>query len=240
MTLETRAQRSFWAICALLTALLLASPGATQAPDDSSDPDTSLADVPVDGADEDREHEDTEESDADGEAEDEEPAGGVDQELFDGAALDPDIENIIVEGMQTEGLAEVPIAVTQFSATDIQNLRIQNVADLAAYTPNLEINTSFAASNPTLFIRGIGLKDYNSNSAGAVAIWQDEIQMNSPGAQLFSLFDISSIEVLRGPQGSDRGRNATAGAIHLQSAEPDGDWGSWGSFTYGFTVSYLW
>jgi outer membrane receptor protein involved in Fe transport len=227
MTLETRAQRAFWAICALLTALLFAAPGATQAPDDSNDPDTSLADAPVDGDD------DAEESEDEGEADDENPVGGVDRGMLDGSRLDPDIENIIVEGIQTEGLADVPIAVTQFSATDIANLRIQNVADLAAYTPNLEINTAFAASNPTLFIRGIGLKDYNSNSAGAVSIWHDEVQMNSPAAQLFSLFDISSIEVLRGPQGSDRGRNATAGSIRLHSAEPDGEWDSWGSFTYG-------
>jgi outer membrane receptor protein involved in Fe transport len=207
MRLETRAQWAFWLTCALLTALLLASPGATQAPDDS---DTSPADALVDGADD--------------HAEESDPKAQED---------DSNIEDRIVMGTRREGLAELPIALTQFSATDIQNLRIRNVADLAAYTPNLEINTSFAASNPTLFIRGVGLKDYNSNSPGAVAIWHDEIQMNSPAAQLFSLFDISSIKVLRGPQGSDRGRNATAGAIHLRSAEPDGGWGSWGSFTYG-------
>ncbi len=237
MRLETRAQRAFWVICALLAALLLASPGASQAPDDS---DASPTDSAVEGKDDDAEDSDAEEEDDSAEADsagvDDEPApeGGVDQELLRGAAVeDLDIEEILVEGTQTEGLAEVPIAVTQFSATDIQNLRIQNVADLAAYTPNLEINTAFAASNPTLFIRGIGLKDYNSNSSGAVGIWQDGIQMNSPAAQLFSLFDVASIEVFRGPQGSDRGRNATAGAIHLHSAEPDGDWGGWGSFTYG-------
>jgi len=124
------------------------------------------------------------------------------------AVPDSDIEELVIRGTQTTGLVDVPIAVTQFNAADIQSLRIKDVADLAQYTPNLEINTAFSASNPTLFIRGIGLKDYNANAAGAVAIWQDDVHMVSPAAQLFSLFDISNIEVLRGPQGGLRGRNA--------------------------------
>jgi outer membrane receptor protein involved in Fe transport len=145
-----------------------------------------------------------------------------------------DIQEVIqVEGARAAGLKEVPISVTQFGASDIQNLRIQNVADLSAYTPNLEINTAFAASNPTLFIRGVGLKDYNSNSTGAVAIWQDGIMMNSPAAQLFSLYDIESIEVLRGPVGGVGGRNASAGQIRINSFKPNGEWTSDGSFTYG-------
>jgi len=142
-------------------------------------------------------------------------------------------EVIQVEGARTAGLKEVPISVTSFGASDIQNLRIQNVADLSAYTPNLEINTSFAASNPTLFIRGVGLKDYNSNSTGAVSIWQDGIMMNSPAAQLFSLYDIESIEVLRGPVGGVGGRNASAGMIRMNSFKPNGEWTSDGSFSAG-------
>ena len=143
-----------------------------------------------------------------------------------------DIQEVIhVEGVRTSGLKEVPISVTAFGASDIQNLRIQNVADLAAYTPNLEINTSFAASNPTLFIRGVGLKDYNSNSTGAVSIWQDGIMMNSPAAQLFSLYDIESIEILKGPIGGIGGRNASAGQNRIHSFQPTEEWTAVGSFS---------
>jgi outer membrane receptor protein involved in Fe transport len=147
--------------------------------------------------------------------------------------MDAQAELIVVEGMKGQGIKEVPISVTQFGASDIQNLRIQNVADLSAYTPNLEINTSFAASNPTLFIRGVGLKDYNSNSAGAVGVWQDDVMMNSPMAQLFSIYDIESIQILRGPIGGLGGRNSTAGAIRINSFKPTDDWNGNGSFTYG-------
>jgi outer membrane receptor protein involved in Fe transport len=148
-------------------------------------------------------------------------------------APDSEIEEIVVTGSRTESLMEVPISATTFSASDIQELRIQNIADLSDYTPNLEINTAFAASNPTIFIRGIGLKDYNANSSGAVAVYQDGISINSPVGQLFQMFDVQSVEVLRGPQGSLNGRNATAGAILVNSFLPDGEWSVNGTFTYG-------
>ena len=144
------------------------------------------------------------------------------------------IEEILVEGTRSDTeLMDEPISFVQFGAQDIKSLRIQNVADLSAYTPNLEINTNFAASNPTLFIRGVGLKDYNSNSTGAVGIWHDGIMKNSPSGQLFALYDIDSIEVLRGPLGGIGGRNATAGAIRIHSRKPTGEWASNASFTYG-------
>ncbi|MBW2420535.1 MAG: Plug domain-containing protein, partial [Deltaproteobacteria bacterium] len=130
-------------------------------------------------------------------------------------------------------LKDMSVSVTSFSSAEIKSLRIQNIADLAEYTPNLEINTRSAASNPTLFIRGIGLKDYNANAAGAVAIYQNGININSPAIQLGQLFDVEELLVLRGPQGSMNGRNATAGAIMINSVLPDGAFDVSGSFTYG-------
>jgi iron complex outermembrane receptor protein len=145
-----------------------------------------------------------------------------------------DIEEMVVlGGGRDDFLKDMSISVKSFSAAEIKSLRIQNIADLAEYTPNLEINTRSAASNPTLFIRGIGLKDYNANAAGAVAIYQDGININSPAIQLGQLFDTEEIAVLRGPQGSVNGRNATAGAIMINSVLPDGEFDASGSFSYG-------
>ena len=145
-----------------------------------------------------------------------------------------DIDEMIVRaGSHDDLLKELPVSVTTFSAAQVKSLRIQNIADLAAYTPNLEINTAFAASNPTLFIRGIGLKDYNANAAGAVAVYQDGFNINSPAIQLGQLFDVAEISVLRGPQGSSNGRNATAGAIAVNSVLPDGEFDASASVSYG-------
>jgi iron complex outermembrane receptor protein len=144
------------------------------------------------------------------------------------------IEEIKVTTTQSELTAQdEAVSVTQFSAADIQDFRIQNISDLSDYTPNLEINTAFAASNPTVFIRGIGLKDYNANSSGSVAIYTDGIYVNSGAGQLFQMFDIASIEVLRGPQGSESARNATAGAIRVNSNKPDGEFSGFASLSYG-------
>jgi len=66
------------------------------------------------------------------------------------------IEEIKVTTTQSELTAQdEAVSVTQFSAADIRDFRIRNISDLSNYTPNLEINTAFAASNPTVFIRGI-------------------------------------------------------------------------------------
>jgi outer membrane receptor protein involved in Fe transport len=172
------------------------------------------------------------------------PAGGAsdDREVLlpieadDSAAPEPsgDIEEMVVLATgRDDFLKDLSISATSFSTAEIKALRIQNIADLAEYTPNLEINTRSAASNPTLFIRGIGLKDYNANAAGAVAVYQNGININSPAIQLGQLFDVEEIAVLRGPQGSVNGRNATAGAIHINSVLPNGERDVWSSVTYG-------
>ena len=147
---------------------------------------------------------------------------------------DESMDEIVVRGSQRdELLQDVSVAVTSFGSAAIKSLRIRNIADVADYTPNLEINTAFAASNPTLFIRGIGLKDYNANAASAVAVYQDGININSPAIQLFQFFDVESVEVQRGPQGSLNGRNATAGAIMANSVLPGDEFDVTGSVTYG-------
>ncbi|MBW2578307.1 MAG: TonB-dependent receptor [Deltaproteobacteria bacterium] len=152
---------------------------------------------------------------------------------MDGVQQNRAIEKILITGEKQNSLQGTPVSSTSFSAGDLQALRIQDISDLADFTPNLEINTVFAASNPTIFIRGIGLKDYNAIAAGSVAIYQDGVNINSPAIQLGQLFDIDGIDVMRGPQGSVNGRNATAGAIMIRSAMPDGEFGVSTSLTYG-------
>jgi outer membrane receptor protein involved in Fe transport len=82
-------------------------------------------------------------------------------------------------------------------------------------------------------IRGIGVKDYSGKTAGAVAVYQDGVNINSPAIQLGQFFDIDGVDVLRGPQGSVNSRNATAGAILIRSAMPDGEFSVSTSLTYG-------
>jgi iron complex outermembrane receptor protein len=134
-----------------------------------------------------------------------------------------DVEVIRIKGRAVTGIeTEVPASVTQFSSEDLQALGAQNVSDLAKVTPNVEIKTT-GSTAPTFFIRGVGLSDFSANAAGAVAIYRDDVAINGPAIQLTPLFDLENVEVLRGPQGTGSGRNASAGAIKVYSRRPTGD-----------------
>ncbi len=133
------------------------------------------------------------------------------------------IEEIIVKGTESEAATDFENAdsVTGFGAEDLAALGAQNIADLAEFTPNLEIVTA-GSTTPTFFIRGVGLNDFNSNSTGAVSIYQDDVALNAPALQLGTLFDVEAVNVMRGPQGSGLARNSSAGAIKVYNRKPTG------------------
>ena len=146
------------------------------------------------------------------------------------------VEVITVEGVQ-EGAAEQENAsVTQFDLEELQALGAQNISDLARVTPNLEIKI-LTASTPTFFIRGVGLNDFSSNAAGAVAIYSDGVPLNAPALQLGQLFDIRSVDVVRGPEGFGDNRNASAGAIRTLTNEPTGQYEASLRTDYGITYN---
>jgi len=145
------------------------------------------------------------------------------------------IEEMVVTGTAgvLTGQAEMT-SVLGFDATELLEARITDIGSLAEYTPNLEIKTGASSvSSPTIFIRGIGLLDFNSNASSSVAIYNDGVYMNSPIGQLFQFFDLAGVEVLRGPQGTINARNATAGAIRIKPNKPDGEWSGNASVSYG-------
>ena len=144
------------------------------------------------------------------------------------------IEEILITSQGREQpLQEAAISAAAFDEEYLSAIGAQNISDIAQFTPNLEIRTVFAATNPTLFIRGVGLRDFNANSASSVAVYNDDIYMNSPAGQLGQLFDVQMVEVLRGPQGSLYGRNASAGVIKVVARKPTGDFNGYTNISYG-------
>jgi iron complex outermembrane recepter protein len=153
------------------------------------------------------------------------------------AAEDPwaGIEELVVTSSGSVLLGQTEkTSVLGFDAEELFEAGITDIGSLAEYTPNLEIKTGASAvSSPTIFIRGIGLLDFNSNASSSVAIYNDGVYMNSPLGQLFQFFDLEGVEVLRGPQGSLHARNATAGAIRITPRKPDGEVSGSAQITYG-------
>ena len=144
------------------------------------------------------------------------------------------IEEITITGTQSQGGSDFEEAdsVTAFNTEDLEALGAQSVKDLAGFTPNLEIVTT-GSTTPTLFIRGVGLNDFNANAASAVVVSLDDVPQNSSGLQLGTIFDVERVNILRGPQGAGPSRNASAGAIKLYARKPTGDFGGFLSASYG-------
>ena len=144
------------------------------------------------------------------------------------------IEEIIVTAQKREqNLNDVSVAVTVFTGDDIREQRLGQPIDLAAQTPNLNINETFGNSITNVSIRGLGLNDYAVNNNPAAGIYIDEVYLVSPAMLTFQLFDMERVEVLKGPQGTLYGRNTTAGAVKFISRKPTEEIEGYLSADYG-------
>lgn len=149
-------------------------------------------------------------------------------------------EILIIGEPMVMAVQDKTASVVAFDLDAIKAEGISDIRDLSNFTPSLQIKSAFAASNPTIFIRGVGLDDFNANSASAVAIYQDGVYMQSPAGQLFQFYDVdeeNGAAVLRGPQPTLY-RNAEAGAILVQSKRPTDEFNGYLSGTYGNYETY--
>ena len=131
------------------------------------------------------------------------------------------VEEMIVTGSSAvEILVPPSTAAITFDSKALQDIGVQDVGDIAAYVPNLEVAT-VNATNASFFIRGVGLQDFGANASSSVPIYQDGIPRNASATQLVGLFDIANVSVLKGPQGSGNLRNASAGAFVIATGAPE-------------------
>ena len=144
------------------------------------------------------------------------------------------LEEIIVTAQKREQyLSDVGIAVTAFSGEDARKLGFVEPVDIAAQTPNLNINNTFGTGIANVSIRGIGLNDYAVNNNPAAGIYIDDVYLVSPAMLSFQLFDLQSIEVLKGPQGTLYGKNTTAGTLKFTSRKPTEETEGYLAIDYG-------
>ena len=127
---------------------------------------------------------------------------------------------VVTAQRRAESLQDVPVTVTAFGAQQVEEARIQQIGDIVTLTPGLSFDT-FPASQPRLFIRGIGSSDRGAAGDPSSAVFLDEIYLGRPAAIAFDAFDVERIEVLKGPQGTLYGRNVVGGAINVITKRPD-------------------
>lgn len=148
---------------------------------------------------------------------------GPDSEPSEQAAAIRRADTIIVTAQRrTQTLQDVPVTVTAFGAELIEDARIQQIDDIVNRTPGLSFD-AFPASQPRLYIRGIGSSDRGAAGDPSSAVFIDDIYMGRPAAIAFDAFDVERIEVLKGPQGTLYGRNVVGGAINVITQRPELD-----------------
>lgn len=139
-------------------------------------------------------------------------------------AQDLVIEEILVTAQKrTQSTLDVPIAINAFSESDIEARGISDIADLAIYTPSLNYGEAIGAAQ--LSIRGVGFGINSGSGENSVAAHTDGLYIANPGAVTMLQSRAAAVEVLRGPQGTLWGRNATAGAVNFITEAPSSNFG---------------
>jgi iron complex outermembrane receptor protein len=121
---------------------------------------------------------------------------------------------------RAQSAQSVPISMTALSAKTLETHRVQSLQDLARLTPGLLVS-AFSQANPTIAIRGISNTFSQVGVNKPVGIFVDDVFIPRNSAASFELFDLDSIAVLKGPQGTLFGRNVTGGAIVINTRQPN-------------------
>jgi len=128
-------------------------------------------------------------------------------------------ELIVTAQRRSENAQKVPISMTVLSGEEAV-ARFKSSNDIAQMVPNIQLDSTVGFGIPRTGIRGIAQGDFNANATTSNMIYIDDLAMDLPISQGVPLWDLDRVEVLRGPQGTLFGRNATGGAIRYISAMP--------------------
>ncbi|MDQ3140313.1 MAG: TonB-dependent receptor, partial [Pseudomonadota bacterium] len=151
------------------------------------------------------------------------------------AEVQDDEEEVIIvtaQGRQ-QVLQDVPLAVSAVSGDTLQNSGGTDIRALNQLAPSLLVSSTGSEANGSARIRGIGTVGDNPGLESSVALFVDGVYRSRTGIGLNELGEIERVEVLRGPQGTLGGRNASAGLINIVSKKPAYDFEGYGELTYG-------
>jgi len=151
------------------------------------------------------------------------PATSDTQAQSDEAAASGSADIVVTARRRDERLLNTPIAVTAFSSQQLEKQGATDLGDLERTTPNITLTPSRGTNSTiTAFIRGVGQQDPVPGFESGVGLYIDDVYLNRPQASLLDIYDVSRIEILRGPQGTLYGRNTIGGAIKYVTAQlPD-------------------
>jgi iron complex outermembrane receptor protein len=137
-------------------------------------------------------------------------------------ANDSNLGEIVVTAQRrSQSLQDIPIAVAAVTADDLQSRGMTDTRSLSTSVPSLTLSENGVSVTP--FLRGVGSNQSNPNDEPSVATYVDGVYIPSVTGNIFSFNNVERIEVLRGPQGTLFGRNATGGVIQIVTRDPRHD-----------------
>jgi iron complex outermembrane receptor protein len=143
-------------------------------------------------------------------------------------------EIVVTAQKRTQNLQDVPVAVTALTAEALESNRIRNVLDLNALVPNMRAAPSAGGSNlPSFTLRGVQSTGAIPGAEKQVGLYIDGVYVGVAAGSIFDLAHIEQVEVMRGPQGTLFGQNATAGAVSIRTPTPTGEFGGRVDLGYG-------
>jgi iron complex outermembrane receptor protein len=138
---------------------------------------------------------------------------------------------VVTAQRREERLVDVPISITAVTSEKLEATGITSMTDLDRVVPGLVFYTTASHASPT--IRGVGSTLTGPGADNPVAIYVDGVYQSAASSLLFDLNNIQQIEVLKGPQGTLFGRNATGGAIRVMTLQPNNDPALRATLSYG-------
>jgi len=132
------------------------------------------------------------------------------------------LEEVLVVAMKREQtLQEVPVAVSVVNAQQIEQAQVHDIKDLQTLVPSLRVTQLQTSANTNFIIRGFGNGANNAGIEPSVGVFIDGVYRSRVGSSLADLPKLERVEVLRGPQSTLFGKNASAGIINIVTAKPD-------------------
>ncbi|MEY2926672.1 MAG: hypothetical protein RL367_1149, partial [Pseudomonadota bacterium] len=141
-------------------------------------------------------------------------------------------EIIVTAQKRSERLQDVPVAVSVITGDALAKLSTNNIEDSSRLVPALTFVKGTTGLNSALFLRGLGTTNFSIAAEPSVSAVLDGVVLARAGEAFGDLYDVERIEVLRGPQGTLFGKNASAGVINIVTREPGEDFG--GSAEIGY------
>src|SRR5690606_9729861 len=166
-------------------------------------------------------------------AQDSAPAGDAAAPADTVDTVDYGNDIIVTASKRSQTLQDTPVAVSVTSAADLENSQIRDLIDLQSSVPSLRVGQLQSSANTNVLIRGFGNGANNPGIEPSVGVFIDGVYRSRSAAQIGDLPNVERVEVLRGPQSTLFGKNASAGVISIITRKPQFEFGGSLEASYG-------